>query len=319
MGSKFSSASGRAAPQARAAKRNRIVARVAVKIAAKIAAIFASPTVRAAAGRSRADGVEASARSFAIRAIALRAVAIAALLGLWQWGAGQTTAIVLPSPGETRAALGQLWSAGVVGPAVAATAFHALAGFGLAALAGVGLGAIAGWQPVLRHLLAPLATALLGAPPIAWLVLAMVWFGLGHGTSVFAVAVTVGPLLFAAAADAAATLDPRWLELARAYGLRGRSRLLLLDGPYLASRLLPAFASGLGLAWRVAILSEVLVAARGIGAELNVARANLDTATAIAWIAIIVALVLLSDGLLRLVQRWLAPWQATREIGAVGG
>ena len=82
------------------------------------------------------------------------------------------------------------------------------------------------------------------------------------------------------------------------------------------SRLLPVWVAGLGLSWRVAIMSEVLATPNGIGAELNTARANLDTAEVIAWIVITIALVLASDTLLRQGQQRLLPWQQEKSKSA---
>jgi NitT/TauT family transport system permease protein len=71
--------------------------------------------------------------------------------------------------------------------------------------------------------------------------------------------------------------------------------------------------TGLGLSWRVAIMSEVLATPNGIGAELNTARANLDTAQVMAWIVITIILVLTSDTLLRQLQKRLLPWTYNSE------
>ena len=138
----------------------------------------------------------------------------------------------------------------------------------------------------------------------------MVWFGLGHANSIFTVAVTVGPLVFVGVAEAVKGLDPELIAVAQVYRLEGQARLQSLDWPHVMSRLLPVLVTGLGLAWRVSIMSEVLATPDGIGAELNTARANLDTAEVMAWIAVAIALVLTSDTLLRRLQGRLLPWQA---------
>jgi NitT/TauT family transport system permease protein len=231
------------------------------------------------------------------------------LLLLWQAIAPRYPSVILPPPADVALALARLLGEGRIWPAVGATALHALGGFSLAVLVGGLLGLLAGAQPLLQAALTPISIALLGTPPIAWLVLAMVWFGLGHTNSIFTVAVTVGPMVFTGAVDAMATLNPQWLEVAQVYQLRGRNRFRCLYWPHLMSRLLPVWVAGLGLSWRVAIMSEVLATPNGIGAELNTARANLDTAEVMAWIVITIALVLASDTLLRQGQQRLLPWR----------
>jgi len=235
-------------------------------------------------------------------------ISLIIFLLLWQWAAQGYTSVILPSAIEVGVALQTLLWEGRVISAVGATVFHALTGFGLAVIAGGFLGSLAGTQHRIKQALNPIATALLGTPPIAWLVLAMVWFGLGDTNSIFTVAVTVSPILFTASAETISTLDPRLLAVAQVYQMQGKVLFQSLYLPHLLSRLLPVMVTGLGLSWRVAIMSEVLATPNGIGAELNTARANLDTAQVMAWIVITIILVLTSDTLLRQLQKRLLPW-----------
>ena len=240
---------------------------------------------------------------------------LALLLLLWQWGAQQYSSVILPAPGEVAIVLRSLLLQPRLWHAIAATTLHVLVGFTLALVIGGLLGLAAGRQSWMRPALTPIAVALLGTPPIAWLVLTMVWFGLGNANSIFTVAVTVGPMVFTGVVNAVITLDPNLLDVAQVYQLSGRSRFQALYWPHLVSRLLPVLVAGLGLAWRVSIMSEVLATPTGIGAELNTARANLDTAEVMAWIVITISLVLASDTLLRRLQQRLLPWQPANNLG----
>lgn len=269
-----------------------------------------SSSNQARSGAVRRSEWEAIARQLPPLGLGLSSLLIVGLL--WQWLAQSSTSLILPPPLEVGAALQTLWQGGRVFPAVGATTGRVAVGFGLALAIGGTLGVAAGTQPLLQSALAPLSTALLGTPPISWLVLAMVWFGLGSANSIFTVAVTVGPIMFTGTVDAINTLDPHWVEVARIYQLRGWQRLRSLYFPHLATRLLPLMVAGLGLAWRVAIMSEVLATSNGIGAELNTSRANLDTAEVLAWITITIGLVLTSDVVLRWLQQRLLPWQQER-------
>ena len=243
---------------------------------------------------------------------------LTALLGLWQWGAGYYTSVILPPPGAVAMALQALVQQARLWIAIAATTFHVVTGFTLALVLGGLLGLTAGRHPWVQPAVTPISVALLGTPPIAWLVLTMVWFGLGHTNAISTVAVTVGPMVFAGVADAVMTLDPYLLAVAQVYQLQGKARFQALYWPHMISRLLPVLVTGLGIAWRVSIMSEVLATPTGIGAELNTARANLDTAEVMAWVVITITLVLASDTLLRQLQRWLLPWQRVRPMDIWG-
>ena len=72
-------------------------------------------------------------------------------------------------------------------------------------------------------------------------------------------------------------------------------------------------AAGLGLAWRLAVMAELLSSEIGIGAELNLARINLDTDEVMAWIAIVVVSIWVSEyPILRPLRRRLEPWRSAQ-------
>ncbi|MCY1540966.1 nitrate ABC transporter, permease protein [compost metagenome] len=154
-----------------------------------------------------------------------------------------------------------------------------------------------------------LVTLLLGMPPIAWLVLAMLWFGMGDATPVFTVFIACFPIAFAAAMQGARTLDNQLQKVARAYRLPRGMLLTDLYVPHVASYLFPAWITALGTSWKVVVMAELLSTTDGVGAALAVSRAQLDTATSLAWILAVLALLLGAEYLLleplkRRVERW---------------
>lgn len=235
---------------------------------------------------------------------------VCALLALWELASARYGPLLLPSPRAAFAALGELWQAGDAAAAAQATALRALLGFSLAALLGAGLGLVAGRSRLAARLLEPLATVLLGVPPIAWVVLAILWFQGGLLTPVFTVAATTLPITFAAAQAGGRTVDPQLEELARAYRLGRWRRLTWLYLPHLVAYVFPALITALGVAWKVTVMTELLTLGDGIGAEMAGARASLDTRETLAWITLVVALLLaLEHGLLRPLQRRIEPWR----------
>ena len=83
--------------------------------------------------------------------------------------------------------------------------------------------------------------------------------------------------------------------------------------PHLFCYIFPSLVAGLGLAWRVAVMAELLSSETGIGAELNLARINLDTDEVMAWIAIVVLSIWVSEYLLlRPLRQRLEPWRCTK-------
>lgn len=231
-------------------------------------------------------------------------------VALWEWGSLAYGSFLLPGPRDALAAIHLFWQQGELWPAVWATTWRAMAGFALAAFAGLALGLLAGLSHTLGRALEPVATVLLGIPPIAWIVLAILWFGSGSLASIYTVAATTLPVTFAGAQIGARTLDPRLREMADVYRVPVWMRLWDFYLPHLVSYVFPALITGLGVAWKVTVMAELFATEDGVGAGLAMARVNLDTAGAMAWIVVVVVLLLVAEhGFLRPLQKRMEPWR----------
>jgi NitT/TauT family transport system permease protein len=231
------------------------------------------------------------------------------VLAGWEAMSAHYGSLVLPDPRSVFAAFVALAERGTAWSELAATARRVGLGFGAALLAGSALGLAAGVSMTASTVSRPLVTVLMGTPPIAWLVLAMLWFGAGDGTPVFTVFVASFPVVFVGALQGARTLDNELHTMARAFRLPRRMMLVDVYLPHVVSYLLPAAIVALGLAWKVAVMAELFATQDGVGAELAVSRSQLDTATTMAWISAVVGALLAVEYLLlepikREVERW---------------
>lgn len=240
------------------------------------------------------------------------------LVALWEVGHATYGTLVLPAPADTFAALWRYAVDGRLWPAVWDTSRHALSGFALAALIGGGLGAFAGLSDVGRRMLGPVATLLLGIPAIAWVVLALLWFGGSGRATIFTVVITTAPIVFAGAAQGVRTLESGLHRMALAFRAPAPVMVWDLYLPHVLSYLVPALATALALSWKVAVMAELLSGAGGIGDRLGTARAQIDTVATMAWILAVVGLLLtLEFLLLEPLRRHLATWRpATPTPGA---
>ncbi len=235
---------------------------------------------------------------------------VAGFLVLWQLGHLAYGSFVLPSPYETFTALWELFLDGRALPALWATTRRALAGFFLAGLGGSALGLAAGFFPAFERAMRPVMAFFLGAPPVAWIVLALLWFGSGGAAAVFTVAVTTFPVVYAGAVQGVRTLDEDLAAMARSFGAPPLVLFWDVRAPHIASYLYPEWVTALGLSWKAAVMAELLGAADGIGAGLAMARVNLETAEAMAWVAAVVAMLLFTQhALLEPVKRRMTAWR----------
>jgi len=234
------------------------------------------------------------------------------LLAAWEGGHAIYGDLILPDPASTLAMLHHMLASGAAGPEIAVTARRAMTGLALAMAAGSVLGLVAGVSMTAAMMARPLVTVLLGTPPIAWLVLAMLWFGASDGTPVFTVFVACFPVIFMGALQGARTLDLHLKDMAQAFRLTTRMKVFDLYLPHVVSYLFPAFITALGTSWKVVVMAELLASSDGVGAALAVSRAQLDTTATLAWISAVVAILLAVEYLLlEPLKREVEHWRST--------
>lgn len=240
------------------------------------------------------------------------------LLAVWEAGSALYGALILPDPLSVFATLSQSLASGAAWPELLVTARRALLGLALAIAAGSLLGMLAGVSLTASMMARPLVTVLLGTPPIAWLVLAMLWFGASDGTPVFTVFIACFPVIFVGALQGTRTLDGQLKDMATVFRLPAHMKFFDLYLPHVISYLFPAWITALGTSWKVVVMAELLSSADGVGAALAVSRAQLDTAATLAWIAAVVLALLAVEYLfLEPIKRELERWR--REEPQAGG
>jgi NitT/TauT family transport system permease protein len=218
--------------------------------------------------------------------------AIASILlfiALWDAGNQVYGDLVLPSPLETFKTLFLMFQDELVLEEIRTTLYRASVGFGISLVLGTTLGLIAGFFATASMMSRPIVTILVGMPPIAWIVLAMIWFGMGDETVIFTVIVASFPIIFVGALQGTRTLDGDLKEMAESFSLPWYMKFFDVYFPHIFSYVFPAWVSGLGMAWKIVVMAELLATSDGIGASLAVARSQLDTPTALALVVIMIS------------------------------
>lgn len=242
---------------------------------------------------------------------------LALFAALWQTGHEAYGSFILPAPTETLSSVGGLLLETETWRIASRTAIRAVEGFAGAAVGGAWLGILCGYSLAAMRVARPLLTVLLGVPPIAWIVLAMIWFGTTDGTVVVTVAISTAPVVFVGASEGVITRDRELDEVARAFGAGPVLKFITLGLRQVATTLFPALSIALGTAFKVAVMAELLTNTGGIGGALATARANLDIVRALAWIIIAVAtLICFEYGLVHPFRAQLERWrEAARPWG----
>ncbi|MDR1554814.1 MAG: ABC transporter permease subunit [Campylobacteraceae bacterium] len=231
-------------------------------------------------------------------------------LALWDYGNKIYGDLVLPSPKSVFYALYTMFGNEVFRNNLFLTIKRALEGLGISFVIGGFFGLFAGFFVTPSVISRPIVTILVGIPPIAWIVMAMIWFGFGGTAVLFVIIVTSFPIVFAGALEGSRTIDGKFEELCDAFVLTKFQKLTNLYIPHLFSYLFPSFVSALGMSWKVVVMAELLAASDGIGVELGIARTQLDTPAALALVcSMIIVLLFIEYVLLEPIRREAESWR----------
>jgi NitT/TauT family transport system permease protein len=238
------------------------------------------------------------------------AAALLLFAAVWETGHQIYGSFILPSPIEAATALIKMFQAGTALPAALTTASRAMTGFVLAVLVGSALGMLAGLSKTAARALRPLITVLLGMPPIAWLVLALMWFGLGGGTAVFTTVISALPITFANAMMGVLTIEQQHKDMARSFKVPFSMALTDIYLPHILSYLFPAWITALGVAWKTTVMGELLSTDDGIGGAMALTRINMDTAGTMGLLLCVLAMLIAVEYLfLEPLRRRMEPWR----------
>lgn len=222
------------------------------------------------------------------------------LLGIWQLLvlSGLVRPVLLPPPFEVLEALCQLIISGKLVLHLGASLFRVVLGFGIAAVLGISLGLLLGLSSRCHSMLNGILQFFRPIPPIAWLPLAVLWFGIGEGSKVFIIVLGSFFPIFTNVLHGVWQIDKKYLEVAEMFQLSRAKRLQKLVLPAVLPYLLSGCRSGLGYAWMCILAAELTSGLLGIGYLLVDARALAQTDCVMAGMLVIGLVGKLMDGLL---------------------
>jgi NitT/TauT family transport system permease protein len=216
-------------------------------------------------------------------------------LALWDLGNQIYGSLVLPAPKEVFITIYSLFGDEGFLHDLALTVKRGVLGFLISVALGTVLGLLAGFFVTASVMSRPIITILVGMPPIAWIVLAMIWFGFGDMTVMFTVIVASFPIAFVGALQGARTLEGDLKEMMDSFSLSFWQKSKDLYFPHLFSYLFPAWISALGMGWKIVIMAELLSANDGIGASLAIARSHLDMSMALALVVTMIGVLIIFE------------------------
>ncbi len=241
------------------------------------------------------------------------------LVVLFIWGifARNTNSLILPAPRETLLALKKLLYTGELYHNLLITVKRTMLGYGFALITGILLSLLLHKNKILQLILRPLITVIQTTPPVIWIVLAVIWFGIAEDlTPVFLIFTVTFPIIFINLFEGLQDISKELIEMAEVYSWNKKQVYLHIYYPALIPHLVSAVSIGFAFAWKSSVFAEFVGSASGVGFALSMANSNLQTAKLFAWAIVLVVLMLIIEYIIikpvqKTVTRWRKDEQST--------
>jgi len=190
---------------------------------------------------------------------------IAALLGLWQLGVRNAPGHLLPGPWGVVGGIVDLVRHGLLLKYVVASLFRVTWGFVLAAVTAIPLGLAIGWYRRAEMALNPILQILRPISPLAWIPIAILWFGVGDLAAIFLIFVGCFFPLLLTAVNAVQSIPAVYVNAGRNFGLGSARLVARVLYPAVVPNLIVGLRITLGIAWLVLVAAEMIAVSSGLG------------------------------------------------------
>lgn len=222
-------------------------------------------TILAADRNSSAPRLPAAAWKGRPAAVLLPLGVLAILLVAWDLAVRISGTILFPAPLEVASAIVELIAKGLLFKYAAASLFRVTWGYLLAVLVGVPFGLCLGWYLPARQAFNPLIQVFRPISPIAWIPVAILWFGVTDAAPIFLIFLaSVFPIAVSAMA-AVRGVHPVYLRAGRNFGLSSFELFRRVILPATLPEILTGLRIALGIAWLVVVAAEMIAANSGLG------------------------------------------------------
>ena len=228
---------------------------------------------------------------------------IAVLLAAWWLVVVETHSVIFPTPWQVVTGTVELIKDGTLFMHIGASLMRVGVGFSLAVCVGVPLGLWLGWVKGAYSTLNPLFQILRPISPIAWIPIAILWFGVGNASPIYLIFISsVFPMIVQTTAGVH-TIERRYLRAAQNFGVSRYTLFRQVVIPAVLPQIIVGMRIGLGVAWLVVVAAEMIALRSGLGYLIIDSRnAGNRYDLVIAGMIIIGLIGLMLDGVMRLLE-----------------
>lgn len=238
-------------------------------------------------------------------AIALPLFTAAIILVAWHYGVRFTESKIFPTPIDVFKGLGQLFQRGLLLSYIRDSLARVAVGYVIAVVLGIPFGILISWYPQLGRAFNPLIQLLRPISPLAWMPLAIIWFGISNIAPIFLIFLGAFFPIVVATMNGVRNIPAMYLQAGRNFGLSSWHMMRRVVLPAILPRVLTGLRIALGIAWLVVVAAEMIAVDSGLGYLIIDSRnAGKRYDLVVAGMLLIGVIGLGLDLLLRRAERW---------------
>lgn len=215
---------------------------------------------------------------------------------------------LIPPPTAVFLAGWKAAESGILFSHVLASTRRVLLAWGGVCLIAIPLGIAMGWSTRLSRYASPIVELVRPIPPLAWIPISILWFGIGLTQNVFIIMIGCFFPVLLNTIHGVKGIDPVLIRAARNFGTTPMQMLTKVVLWGAMPSIFTGVRIGLGVAWMVLVAAELVAATSGLGFMIEDARNFLRTDIIFMGMIMIGCMGILMEGLLRLLESHLLVW-----------
>ncbi len=251
------------------------------------------------------------------RKMVTRAVSIGGLFILWFVVTKYklVNPLFLPPPREVWEGAVDLLQAGELQEHIAVSLWRMFKGFVVGSFAGVVIGILMGQFRFFHAAVGPLVEIIRPVPGLAWIPVALIWFGIEDASKVFIISMGVFIAVVTNTFVGVRSLDPVLVRAACSLGANRRDIFFRVVLPGALPHIFTGFRLGVQVSFALLVAAELVGSTSGLGFLIQDARNYFRGDLVILGMAVIGALGFSITRLVEIADRWLLRWQSTSREG----
>jgi len=197
--------------------------------------------------------------------IAFPLIAAAVLLVLWTLAIKATGTKIFPTPLDVVKGIAGLAEQSLLWSYILDSLVRVFSGYFVAIVIGLPLGFLLGWSDAFARAINPIVQVLRPISPLAWMPLAVIWFGVSNLAPIFLIFLASFFPVVVATMNGVRNVPPVYVQAGRNFGLSTRALITRVVFPAVLPRILVGLRIAFGVAWIVLVAAEMIAVDSGLG------------------------------------------------------